>query len=40
MKLTTYDAKSLLIEIKEDYAIVQLNNGKVNAINPQLLVDL
>jgi len=40
MKLTTYDAKSLLIEIKEDYAIVQLNNGKVNAINTQLLVDL
>ena len=40
MPSTTYEAKSLLIEIKDDYAIVQLNNGKVNAINTQLLLDL
>ena len=40
MKELTYEAKSLQIEIKENYAIVQLDNGKVNAINTELLVDL
>jgi len=36
----TYEAKTLLVEIKDDYAIVQLNNGKVNAINTPLLKDI
>jgi len=40
MKEVTYEANSLQIEIKENYAIVQLDNGKVNAINTELLVDL
>ncbi len=35
-----YSAKTLLIEIKENYAIVRLNNGKVNAINTHILKDL
>lgn len=29
----TYTADTLNIDLKENYAIVQLNNGKVNAIN-------
>jgi len=40
MPTTIYEAKTLLIEIKDDYAIVQLNNGKVNAIDTQILLDL
>lgn len=40
MSSSTFEFKTLLIETKEDYAIVQLNNGKVNAINTQLLLDL
>lgn len=35
-----YSRDTLQIEIKENYAIVQLNQGKVNAINTDLLVDL
>jgi len=31
---------TLKIEKKKNYAIVQLDNGKVNAINTQLLIDL
>lgn len=40
MQQVTYEAKTLNIELKENYAIVQLNSGKVNAINTQLLKDL
>lgn len=36
----TYTAETLNIELKENYAIVVLNNGKVNAINTPLLKDL
>lgn len=31
---------TLKIEKKKDYAIIQIDNGKVNAINTQLLIDL
>ena len=37
---TTYEAKTVNVEIKDNYAIVQLNNGKVNAISLALLKDL
>ena len=40
MTETTYQAATLTIEIKDSYAIVQLNNGKVNAINTPLMKDL
>jgi len=40
MSQTTYTAETLNIELKDNYAIVQLNNGKVNAINLPLLKDL
>ena len=40
MSQTKYDAPALNIEFKDDYAIVQLNNGKVNALNNQILGDL
>ena len=40
MSKAIYEAKSLQIEIKDEYAIVQLDNGKVNAISAQLLADL
>ncbi len=40
MSATTYTLDTLNIEIKDNYAIVQLNNGKVNAINTPLLKDL
>ena len=40
MSEITYAAETLNVEIKENYAIVQLNNGKVNAINIALLKDL
>jgi len=36
----SYNADTLQIEIKDDYALVQLDNGKVNAINTSLLLDL
>jgi len=36
----TYEAATLNIELKADYAIVQIDNGKVNAINTPLLKDL
>ncbi len=36
----SYQADTLEIEIKDDYALVQLTNGKVNAINTPLLLDL
>ena len=35
-----YSADTLIVETKDDYAIVILNQGKVNAINTALLVDL
>lgn len=34
------EVETLIIEKKKDYAIVKLNNGKVNAINLPLLKDL
>ena len=40
MTALTYKAETLNIEIKNNYAIVQINNGKVNAINIPLLKDL
>ncbi|MFK7978466.1 MAG: enoyl-CoA hydratase/isomerase family protein [Saprospiraceae bacterium] len=40
MEKAAYTAETLNIEIKDNYAIVQLNNGKVNAINTPLLKDL
>ena len=40
MGMKTYQADTLQIEIKKDYAIVQLDNGKVNAINIPLVKDL
>lgn len=40
MGTSTYQADTLQIEIKDDYAIVQLDNGKVNAINIPLVKDL
>lgn len=35
-----YQADTLQIELKENYAIVTLDNGKVNAINTALLIDM
>ena len=35
-----YKAETLQIEIKDNYAIVQLSNGKVNVINTPLVKDL
>ena len=40
MEKVAYTAETLNIELKDKYAIVQLNNGKVNAINTPLLKDL
>lgn len=40
MQQQTYQAQTLQIDIKNDYAIVQIDNGKVNAISTQLLLDL
>jgi len=40
MEKVAYTAETLNIELKDNYAIVQLNNGKVNAINTPLLKDL
>ena len=40
MEKVIYSADTLNIELKDNYAIVQLNNGKVNAINTALLKDL
>jgi len=40
MTSVNYEAKTLEVQLKENYAIVQLNNGKVNAINTPLLKDL
>ncbi|MEM6319149.1 MAG: enoyl-CoA hydratase/isomerase family protein [Bacteroidota bacterium] len=40
MEKTVKEVQTLNIELKENYAIVQLNNGKVNAINTPLLKDL
>ncbi len=40
MEKVAYSAETLNIELKDNYAIVQLNNGKVNAINTPLLKDL
>ncbi|MEM1119587.1 MAG: enoyl-CoA hydratase/isomerase family protein [Bacteroidota bacterium] len=40
MENTAYTAETLEVEIKDDYAVVVLNNGKVNAINTALLKDL
>ena len=40
MTETKYEAATLNVEVKDDYAIVQLNNGKVNAINTPLLKDI
>jgi len=39
MQQATYQAQTLQISIKDDYAIVQIDNGKVNAISTQLLLD-
>ncbi|MEE9372661.1 MAG: enoyl-CoA hydratase/isomerase family protein [Saprospiraceae bacterium] len=38
--MTTYKADTLQINIVDDYAIVQLDNGKVNAINATLSKDI
>ena len=40
MQQTTYQAQTLQINIKDDYAIVQIDNGKVNAISTHLLLDI
>lgn len=40
MSITEDTNPTLLVEKKEDYAIVVLNQGKVNAINTNLLTDL
>lgn len=40
MEKVAYTAETLNVELKDNYAIVQLNNGKVNAINTPLLKDL
>lgn len=40
MEKAGYEVATLNIEFKENYAIVQIDNGKVNAINTPLLKDL
>ena len=40
MDSTTYDTQTLNIIPKENYVIVQIDNGKVNAINTPLLEDI
>ena len=40
MQSTNYQAQSLQIELKNDYAIVRIDAGKVNAISTQLLNDI